>query len=123
MGAHLFLPNWTRKPKNEVSTNGSLDSFNRRSSPLQLSASNLIQLHTILTPLRGDPTTKMAPKPLVDTFSDSDSDDNNDNVVFKVNEAFAEKYDAKKRGEELSKRALRLSRLPGENQRQELLIH
>ncbi|POY71428.1 hypothetical protein BMF94_5741 [Rhodotorula taiwanensis] len=45
----------------------------------------------------------MAPKPLVDTFSDSDSDDNNDNVVFKVNEAFAEKYDAKKRGEELSK--------------------
>lgn len=65
----------------------------------------------------------MAPAQLVDSSgSDSDSDrEQNDNLAFKVNAAFAEKYEAKKRGEELSKRAYgatirgrspRLTRIP-----------
>ncbi|GAA5980013.1 hypothetical protein JCM10908_001498 [Rhodotorula pacifica] len=43
------------------------------------------------------------PKQLVDSSDASDSESDNLTAAFKVNEAFAEKYENKKRGEELSK--------------------
>ena len=55
----------------------------------------------------------MAKNQLVDS-SDDDGGllDTQPDLSFKVNDAFAEKYDLKKRGEELSKRASTLTSRP-----------
>jgi hypothetical protein len=84
---------------------GQRDERRKASSSLADSLPSLVSILTLYNCYRRVEQT-MAPTNALGSDTDSDGDDGFTSTAFKVNERFADKYDTKKRGEELSKRTL-----------------